>query len=140
MINYLDVTHTKYSKGKFGSKNHGMLPQNLLLISSWKCQNPGKLHYKLETDVDNNKNNARVVFYNKLSSSDVMGLISSMNFSNHPAMSTELVKFLLLNTLVEAVDKLTEQAESMISRVISLQRELTGVTKSNTTVGNKYDV
>ena len=52
---------------------------------------------------------AKVVFYSVLCSLDVMSEISAVDYSNLPVVSTEPVKFLLLNTQVEAVDKLEEK-------------------------------
>ena len=63
----------------------------------------------LELGLENKHFNARVGFYNTLRSLDVMQEITKCNFSDHPAVSQELVKFLSMNTSVEAVDVLTKK-------------------------------
>ena len=83
--------------------------------------------------------NNHVVFYNTLKSLDVMSEISAVNFTYHPAVSIELVKFLSLNTSVEAVDTLIQKAETMSTNVSSLQRGVAGAVKATTTVGNKQE-
>ena len=57
---------------------------------------------------------AKVDFYSVLCSLDVMSEISAVDYSNLPVVSTEPVKFLLLNTQVEAVDKLEESTKTLL--------------------------
>ena len=84
--------------------------------------------------------NTRVVFYNTLRALDVMSEISSVNFSDHPAVSTELVKFLLLNTAIDAVDQLVHKSANMESTLGTLQKDVGGAVCTITTIGNKHDI
>ena len=61
------------------------------------------------------------------------------NFKDSPAVSTELVKFLSMNTSVEAVDRLTEQSSEFKTAIAELTKKLAGVGKDGGTVGNKVD-
>ena len=94
---------------------------------------------ELQIDTNNVTFNACVVFYNTLKSLDVMAKISAFNFSNHPAVSTELVKFISLNTSVEAVNKLTEKSELMSTTISTLQKDMARAVRTATTVGKKQD-
>ena len=68
-----------------------------------------------------------------------MSEISSVNFADHPAVSTELVKFLSLNTAIDSVDQLISKTSTMEAALCSVQKDLGGATKTITTVGNKHD-
>ena len=47
---------------------------------------------------------SKVIFYSVLKLLDTMSEISALDYRDSPVVSTELVKFLSLNTSVEAVD------------------------------------
>ena len=81
---------------------------------------------------------ARVIFYSVLQSLDVMGEIAAMDYCDSPVVSTELVKFLSLNTSV-AVDKLEAKSNEMSGELKDLLRDFTGSKKSIVSVGNKTD-
>ena len=49
---------------------------------------------------------AKVIYYTVLKSLNVMNNIQTADYRDFPVVSTELVKFLSLNTSVEAVDRL----------------------------------
>ena len=68
-----------------------------------------------------------------------MSEISSVNFADHPAVSTELVKFLSLNTAIDAVDQLVAKTSALETSVGVIQKDLGGATRTITTVGNKHD-
>ena len=140
LINYLDVTYSEYSDGKFGAKKALHVTTKLAMALILEVSKPRESTFnELETDSINTTFNARVVFYNTLKSLDVMAEISSVNFADHPAVSTELVKFLSLNTSVETVDILTAKSESMSTSLSTLQKDVAGAVKSATTVGNKQE-
>ena len=106
----MDVTYSEYSEGKFGAKKAWHVTTKLVTALILEVSKPRESTFnKLQTYTNNVTFNACVVFYNTLKSLDVMAKISALNFSNHPAVSTELVKFLSLNTSVEVVNKLTEK-------------------------------
>ena len=68
-----------------------------------------------------------------------MSEISSLDYRDSPIVSTELVKFLLLNTSVESVEKLERQSESFTSSFKDLSKEVTMTTKSIHSTANKAD-
>ena len=82
---------------------------------------------------------AKVIFLSDLKSLDVMSEIAKVDYSDSPVVSTELVKFLSLNTTVEAVDKLEAQSVKLESDMKQCTKEVAGTTKSIMRVGNKSD-
>ena len=82
---------------------------------------------------------AKVVFFSVLQSLDKMNDIAAMDYRDSPVVSTELVKFLSLNTSVEAVDKLEEKASDLSSSISTLTKDLAANTKSVSSVGNRAD-
>ena len=94
---------------------------------------------ELETDNSDKTFNARVVFYNTLKSLDVMAEISAVNFLDNLSVSTELVKFLSLNTSVDAVDKLVARSSAVDSQLSTLHKDVAGSLKTVSTIGNKQE-
>ena len=60
-------------------------------------------------------------------------------YKDAPAVSMELVKFLSMNTSVEAVDSLVAQTAGFKSTINELTKSLAQVRKEAGTVGNKND-
>ena len=82
---------------------------------------------------------AKVIFYSVLQALDTMSDIAAVDYRDSPVVSTELVKFLSLNTSVEAVDKLEEQSTELSSNMSQLTKDMIATTKSVGSVGNKTD-
>ena len=61
-----------------------------------------------------------------------MGEVKNSNFREHPSVNAELVKFLSLNSSVEAVDKLQKD-------YVDISKTNTETSKSINTLGNKLD-
>ena len=66
-----------------------------------------------------------------------MSEIRRMDFQNHPVVATELVKFLSINTSVEAVDKLVVDAKQIHEDMKELKKEVSLTAKNSSTNGNK---
>ena len=62
-----------------------------------------------------------------------------MNFSDHLSVSTELVKFLSLNTAADAVDKLVARSSAVDSQLSTLHKDVAGSLKTVSTMGNKQE-
>ena len=82
---------------------------------------------------------SKVIFLSVLQSLDVMSEISALDYRDSPIVSTELVKFLSLNTAVEAVDKLETKTSDLAVNIKQVTKDLTGAQKSIMSVGNKND-
>ena len=82
---------------------------------------------------------AKVVFYSVLKSLDVMSDIQAVDYRDSPVVSTELVKFLSLNTAVDAVDRLEAQSDNLVDEVKQISTDLKQAVKIAGVVGNKGD-
>ena len=137
---YIDKTYKTYSEGKFGPKKAWHVATKLATALLLEMSKPREGTFDtLESGAENKILNARVVFYNTLRVLDVMNEISECNFGDHPTVSQELVKFLSLNTSVEAVDTLTVKMKLTEAKVSSLESDTKGAMRTATTIGNKCD-
>ena len=68
-----------------------------------------------------------------------MALILAKNYRDAPAVSTELVKSLSMNTSVEAVDKLVEQMREVLTNNTTMTKAVSSVSKDSGTIGNNVD-
>ncbi len=68
-----------------------------------------------------------------------MSLIMSKHYRDAPAVSTELVKFLLMNTSVEAVNRLVDRGREFQITVSTMSKSVASVVKDCGTVGNTID-
>ena len=66
-----------------------------------------------------------------------MAKVKQLDFENHPAISTELLIFLSMNTSVEAVEKLQSQHSDMVSNMKELKKEVGLASKNSSTNGDK---
>ena len=137
-INYIDETYIQYASGKFGTKKSWHITTKLAtaLITDIALPRRGALN-SFEAGEGQQINGA--IFYAVLRSLDKMTQIVAQNYKDAPVVSTELVKFLSMNTSVEAVDKLIEQSATFKTSMEEMQRKLGTVVKDCGTVGNKVD-
>jgi hypothetical protein len=74
-----------------------------------------------------------------LKSHDAMASYKRLNFKNHPSISTELVKFLAINTSFEAIEKLTSQVSTLVLESAETKRKLAAAEKASSSAGNRAD-
>ena len=138
LINYIDNTYEEYSAGKFGTAKAWHVTTKLAMALIVEIGKPreGALNSFVAGEASSM---ARVIFYSVLKSLDAMNDIAAVDYRDSPVVSTELVKFLSLNTSVEAVDRL--EAESILNTDVLKQmgREVSAAVKATQTVGNKSD-
>lgn len=137
-INYIDETYSQYKGGKFGTKKscHVTTKLTMALIKDMGQPIMGALNTFKTGDAQQVK---RVIFNAILPSLDRTSMILAKNYKDTPAVSTELVKNLSMNSSVEAVDKLTEQTSGFNSSIIELTQNMASVQKDSGTAGNKVD-
>lgn len=138
MIRYIDDTYDNYSAGKFGTKKAWHITTKLTtaLIAEISKQREATINSFCPGE-SNTLLNAQLMFYNTLRSLDVMAEISGLNFEDHPAVNTELVKFLSLNTSVEAVDQLIYTTETHTASIGNLSRDVSAADRSAKTASNQ---
>ena len=135
-IDYLGETYEEYAAGKFGARKAWHVTTKLGLSLIREIAKPRAGTINAFTAGDQQKV-ACHVFWSTLQSLDKMAEVLQYQFKNHPVVSTELVKFLSLNTSVEAVDKLTVQHTTFIKELGDFKKELREVKGNSSTNGNK---
>ena len=122
-MNYIDLTFDEYSAGKFGVAKSWHVTTKLAMALILEVGKPreGSLNSFKAGDGDSI---AKVVFHSVLKSLDVMSPISTADYRDSPIVSTELVKFLSLNTSFDAVEKLELTASEMVNNVRQLSKEV----------------
>ena len=138
LINYIDHTYEEYSAGKFGTTKawHVTTKLAMALITEVGKPREGSLN---SFEAGDGISMSKVIFFSVLQSLDVMSEISALDYRDSPIVSTELVKFLSLNTAVEAVDKLETKTSDLAVNIKQVTKDLTGAQKSIMSVGNKND-
>ena len=138
LINYIDNTYDEYSAGKFGTSKawHVTTKLAMALISEVGKPREGALH---SFEAGDGVSISKVVFFAVLKSLDVMSEIAEVDYRNSPVVLTELVKFLSLNTSVEAVDKLESVAGELSDSVSDITKSVATQAKSIQSVGHKHD-
>ena len=81
----------------------------------------------------------RVTLLAILISLDVMRQIQDLNFSNHPTVANELVKFLAVNQEFQSVKDLQVLSTKIKDNVSTMRRKVTEFLKSQQTSNNKID-
>ncbi len=82
---------------------------------------------------------SKVISYDVLQSLDAMTTIAAMDYRDSPVVSTELVKFLSLNTAIDSVDKLEEQSAEHATNLKQLNKDTNTARTAINRVGNKTD-
>ena len=135
-IDYLSETYEEYAAGKFGPKKawHVTTKLGLSLIAEVAKPRAGAIN---SFTAEDQRKVSSQIFWSTLRSLDVMAEILECQFKNHPVVSIELVKFLSLNTSVEAVEKLTAQHLTFQTEIKEIKRDLVDVKRNSSTNGNK---
>ena len=138
LLNYIDQTYSQYSTGKFGPEKSWHITTKLAVALMVDIATP-RQGVSNSFEAGKPKQIASVIFYSVLRSLDKMIAIKKLDYKNAPAVNTELVKFLSLNTSFEAVDKLVISDKLLNSDIMELKKGMAVQTKALSTVGNKLD-
>ena len=138
LINYIDLTYEEYSSGKFGTAKSWHVTTKLAtaLIKEVNKPREGALN---SFEAGNAMSMSKVIFYSVLQSLDVMTDIAALDYRDSPVVSTELVKFLSLNTAIDSVDKLEEQSAEHSTNLKQLNKDNNTTKTALNSVGNKAD-
>ena len=122
LINYIDHTYEEYSAGKFGSTKawHVTTKLAMALITEVGKPREGALN---SFEAGDGVSMSKVIFFSVLRAIDVMSEISALDYRDSPIVSTELVKFLSLNTAVEAVDKLDSKTTELTTDIKQINKD-----------------
>ena len=123
LINYIDVTHDKYSAGKFGIDKAWYVTTKLVMVLITEVGKPrkGTLH---SFEASDGISIAKVIFYCVLKSLNVMAEITAVDCRDSPVVSMKLVKFLSLNTSVKIMDKLEILTGALLNTIKNINKKL----------------
>lgn len=82
---------------------------------------------------------AKAIFYSILQSLDVMSEIAAVDYRDLPVVSTKLIKFLSLDTQVEAVDKLEVATGKLSDSIKEITKTVVAQVRSLHSARNKYN-
>ena len=137
-IVFLDDCNRDLTKAKFGSKK------------AWHVTTPLGRRMMLEIAVPRNgvhnafqagKNDqiCQRIFWSVLKAHDIMARYKRNSYKDDPTVSSELVKFMAVNTGFDALDSLTVKVTAMEGDSSTLKKEAQNASKAALTAGNKVD-
>jgi hypothetical protein len=89
--------------------------------------------------MEDNMKNATRVLWATFQTHDVMSKYLTYEFKNHPSISSKYIKFLVSNSGIEAVVKLTDGLKKIELDVRDAVSKLTNAVKKADSAGNKVD-
>ena len=90
-------------------------------------------------NIENTTKLAANVWYGVARTHDVMNEFVSMDFKNHPAMSSEYVKFLATNSGMELIEAIDRKLKTMKEEIRELKQAAQSATNAATSAANKAD-
>ena len=107
-IKLLDDTYNEYARSKYGSKKAWHITTRLAKALIEKVALPRNFIHNAFR-INNPAEVANAITYASLRSLVLMMEISTLNFKNSPIITSELTKFLDLNTNIESVERVERQ-------------------------------
>jgi len=138
MMKFVDDTFNEYSRSRYGPKKAWHITTRLAKALIEKIAQP-RNSVQNSFRINNPSEVCRSITYASLRSLDLMMEISSMNFKNSPIITSELSKYLALNTNYETVEKLTTRFASLETDSTTLKKDVKNAVSAASTASNKYD-
>jgi hypothetical protein len=115
-VSFIDDYYKELTKGKFGSRKGWHVTTRLAkrLIEEVASPRIGVIKM-LRTGQQ--EQISQTIFWSTLRSLDVMAGIKANNYKNDPLVSSELVKFLAINTGFASIEKLQREVEELQTKV-----------------------
>jgi hypothetical protein len=79
------------------------------------------------------------IFWSVIRSHDIMARYKRNNYKDDPSVSSELVKFLAINTGYEVLESLSVKMVEMEKMVVAMQKEASAATKAAASAANRAD-
>jgi hypothetical protein len=137
-IVFLDDYHHDLTKAKFGSKKAWHVATRLgrrMLLEVASPRNSVQNSFM----AGKNDQVCQRIFWSVLKSHDVMARYKKLNYKDDPTVSSELVKFLAVNTGFEVLDALSSEMVVVKSEISSMKKELQASVKASGAAANKAD-
>ena len=135
---FLDETYNEYSRSRYGSKRAWHITTRLGKALIEKVAAPrNSVHNSFK--ISNPFEVSKSITYASLRALDLMMEISGFNFKNSPIVTSELSKFLALNSNFEVVEKLHAKVNALEIENNTLKREVKQAASAASTAANKWD-
>jgi len=138
LMKFLDDTYNEYSRSRFGSKKAWHITTRLAKALTDKVASPrNSVHNSFK--INELHFVSKAITYACLRSLDIMMSISSCNFKNSPFITSELSKFLALNSNLEIVEAIQSKVKTMESENASIKKDVKSAANATHTASNKWD-
>jgi hypothetical protein len=133
---FIDGYYKELTKGKFGTKKAWHVTTRLAkrLLVKVAAPHVGVIEALHASDLTHI---AGIIFWASLRSLDIMERIQGNHFKNDPLVSSELVKFLAINTGFEAIEQLKSAVDGHDIVLKDTVKSATSADKAATTASNK---
>jgi len=138
LIKFIDDTYREYSRARYGTKKAWHVTTKLAVALMEYISSPRTVVHN-SFRVGNHLAVSKTVTYAYLKSLDLMIEIEKLDFRNSPIITSELAKFLALNSNYESIENLQKEVKSLGEGVSKAGKEVTSAVKSVGTVGNNLD-
>jgi hypothetical protein len=121
-VTFIDDTYAELTRAKFSSARGWSLITRLatrILIEVAGPRNGVKHNFV----TGRNDVIVKQIFWDVIRSQDIMARYKNSGFKNDPSVSSEYVKFLIMNTGMESIDQLEKKQGSLEERVHTLGKE-----------------
>jgi hypothetical protein len=138
-INFIDDTYAELKRAKFSAARGWSLITRLgarILIEVAGPRNGVKHNFFI---TGRNDIIAKQIFLAVIRSQDIMARYKRMGFKNDLSVSSEYVKFLIVNTGMDAIDQIEKKHDVLESQVKSLTKEIKVADTKVTSASNGAD-
>jgi hypothetical protein len=137
-IVFLDDYHRDLTKAKFGTKKAWHVTTRLgrrMLMELAVPRNGIQNSFQ----AGQNDQICQRIFWAVLKSQDIMARYRRHNYKDDPTVSSELVKFLAVNTGYDAIDVLTTDMVTLKADVATMKKDVLAAAKASHSAANKTD-
>ena len=138
LVQYVDTTYREYERSKFSPKKAWhvttrLARQLILKVFVPKHGIPKDLNSGDPVEI------GKTIFWTLLQCLDIMSSIRERGFENDVSVSSELVKYLAINTEFDTIKRLALENASLKEEINSLKKDLQSSIKTASTLANKVD-
>jgi hypothetical protein len=137
-IVFLDDYYKELTKAKFGSKKAWHVTTRIGRRMFTEIAVP-RNGVQMAFQAGQNAQITQKVAWSVFKSHDIMARYKRNAYKDDPTVASELVKFLAINTGIEAIDRVVTKVEVMEGEVTTAKREATTASRAASTASNKVD-
>jgi hypothetical protein len=137
-LSFIDGYQKELTLGKFGVKKGWSVTTRLAVRLLEEVASPRTGVIKM-VKAGNSEQIARITFWATLQSLDIMAGIKANQYQNDPVVSSELVKFLAINTSFEVIDSLQKTVSDLETKLSAASKLIHISDKAAQSASNKSD-